>query len=160
MLAFPVVKEKETLLANVRDTRSNANDAIRWMGAHLPTNSTVLCTGTDLYGLGRADDMTTKPDEYKLYAQYTFLEGYIRSYFHALGRNDLSLGYLIDSSQLSRVLDSCRSSGTYYLFLQTGLDAERFHGMIDGKHPLKASDSLIARFAKGPYPSEIWELRK
>jgi hypothetical protein len=157
---LPVVKVKERLLRDVRDVRNNANDAIKWMGAHLPANSSVVVTAPSLYGLGFADEMTSKDDEYKLYAQYTFLQGYVRSYFLALNRTDISLGYLEDSVKLSQVLDSCRSQGNYYLFLQTGLDVDRFHSAIDGKMQLFKNDSLLMKLTKGSYPSEVWILRK
>jgi hypothetical protein len=156
--AFPTLKAKERLLSDVRDVRSNANDAIKWMGEHLPPSSSLLVTSPGLYGLGKADEMTSKDDEYKLYAQYTFLQGYTRSYLHALKRYDISLGFLEDSILLSRVLDSCRSAGGYYLFLQTGLDNDRFHDKINGKAQLSDRDTLLARFSKGPYPSEVWKL--
>ncbi|MEP7235637.1 MAG: hypothetical protein ABI778_10100, partial [Ignavibacteriota bacterium] len=157
--AAPLVSAKEKLLGDVRDVRNNSNDGIKWIGKELPPDSRVLVTAPSLYGLGAADEMTSKDDRYKLYAQYTFLQGYIRSYFRALGRNDIALGYLEDSTMLSQVLDSCRSQGNYYLFLQTGLDADRFHSMINNSTPLCARDSLVAKFTKGPYPAEVWILR-
>jgi hypothetical protein len=156
--AFPQIKSKEKLLSDVRDVRYNSNDALKWMGANLPQKSTVLLTGTNLYGIGEADDMTSKDDEYKLYAQYTFLLGYVRSYFQALHREDIGVAYLIDSVKLSRILDSCRSEGNYYLFLQTGLDGDRFHGIINGKKQLTPHDSLLVRYNRGPFPSEVWKL--
>jgi hypothetical protein len=159
-LAFPQIKAKEKLLSDVRDVRTNANDAIKWMGVNLPYSSSVLVASPGLYGLGLADEMTSKDDEYKLYAQYTFLQGYVRSYFHALNRYDLFLGYLEDSVKLSRILDSCRSGGNYYLFLQTGLDADRFHGLINNIKQLTPHDTMLARFSQGPFPSEIWKLGK
>ncbi len=158
--AFPMIKSKEHLLSEVRDVRNNANDAIKWMGANLPLNSSVLVAAPSLYGLGGADEMTSKDDEYKLYAQYTFLQGYIRSYFRALHREDISLGYLEDSLKLSKVLNSVRSQDNYFLFLQTGLDVDRFHGIINGNDQLSSHDSLLSKFTKGSFPSEIWELKK
>ncbi|MFI5262989.1 MAG: hypothetical protein ACHQM6_00580 [Candidatus Kapaibacterium sp.] len=158
--AAPVIEAKVRLLSDVRDVRNNANDAIKWLGAHLPQNSEVLVTTPGLYGLGSADEMTAKDDEYKLYAQYTFLQGYTRSYFRALNRPDISLGFLEDTVMISRVLDSCRNLGRYYLFLQTGLDRDRFHGSINGKKQLRENDSLLALFSKGPFPSEVWKIGK
>jgi hypothetical protein len=158
--AFPQLKAKEKLLSDVRDVRNNANNSIRWMAKNLPPHSMILLSGSNLYGIGEADEMTSKADEYKLYAQYTFLLGYVRSYFHALKREDIAIGYLIDSTKLSLVLDSARSQGNNFLFLQTGLDADRFHGLIAGKNQLHVDDSLLAKFSNGPFPSEIWELRK
>lgn len=157
---LPILQSKEKLLSTVRDSRSNANDGIKWMGKNLPTNSTLLVTGHSLYGLGSADDLTSKEDEYKSFVQYTFIQGYIRSYLHALDRYDVGLSYITDSVLLSRVLDSCRSAGTYYVFLQTGMDVARFHGSINGIKQLKSTDTLVARFAKGPYPSEVWKLAR
>jgi len=155
---LPQLKTKEKLLRDVRDVRNNANDAIKWMGANLPMHSSVVETTPGFYGISNADEMTSKDDEYKLYAQYTFLQGYVRSYFHALNRGDMYLGFLEDSVKLSQILDSCRASGNYYLFLQTGLDADRFHGLIYGKKQLSDRDSLLAKFSKGPFPSEVWKL--
>lgn len=155
---FPIIKAKELLLRNVRDIRYNANDGIKWMGENLPRNSTVLLAGSNLYGIGEADEMTAKDDDYKLYAQYTFLLGYVRSYFRALRREDIGIAYLVDSTKLSRVLDSSRAQNKYYLFLQTGLDADRFHGLINGKKTLTDDDSLLVKFNKGPFPSEIWKI--
>ncbi len=158
--AAPVIKAKELLLREVRDTRDNANDAIKWMATNLQSGSALLVTAPSLYGLGIADEMTSKDDEYKLYVQYTFLQGYIRSYFEMLHRKDISLGFLEDSVQLSAILDSCRSAGDFFLFLQTGLDADRFHSTINGKNQLKKNDSLLVKFTSGPFPSEVWKLEK
>jgi len=158
--ALPLIKLKEHLLTEVRDVRNNANEAIKWMGENLPENSTILVTSPSLYGLGGADEMTSKDDEYKLYAQYTFLQGYIRSYFRALHREDISLGYLEDSLKLSKVLDSSRTQGSYYLFLQTGLDVDRFHGVINRIHQLHKNDSLVSSFSRGAFPTMIWKLNK
>ncbi|MDP4236392.1 MAG: hypothetical protein Q8919_08105 [Bacteroidota bacterium] len=157
-VALPTVRAKEQLLQDVRNVRSNANDAIKWMGNNLPFGSTVLVATPGLYGLGGADEMTSKDDEYKLYAQYTFLQGYVRSYFNALHREDLKLGFLEDSTMLSRVLDSCRVQNNYYLFLQTGMDIDRFHGKIANKKQLEANDMMLAAFVQKPFPSEVWKL--
>ena len=157
--SFPALRAKEQLLTNVRDVRSNANDAIKWMGINLPHDCLLLVTGPRLYGFGSADDMTSKEDEYKLYAQYTFLQGYIRSYFRALGRSDISLQYLEDSLSLEQILVTSRERRNTFLFLQTGLDVDRFHQKLSGVRSISNSDSLLSRFTKGPYPSEIWKLR-
>jgi hypothetical protein len=154
------IKAKEHLLRDVRDVRNNANDAIKWMGKNLRVNSTVAVTAPSLYGLGAEDEMTSKNDEYKLYAQYTFLQGYTRSYFRALSRDDLSLAYLEDSVKLSQILDAFRKQKNSYLFLQTGLDADRFHTIINGEKQLRSNDSLLMKFMKGDFSSEVWKLGK
>src|SRR5207237_535414 len=61
-VAFPSIKAKEQLLRGVRDVRTNANDALKWIGANLPPQSEVLVGGPRLFGLGSADEMTSKDD--------------------------------------------------------------------------------------------------
>jgi hypothetical protein len=159
-LAAPLIRQKEQLLQDVRDVRFNANDAIKWMAHDLPPSATVLVSGPHLYGIERADDLTSQEDEVKLYGQYTFLQGYVRSYFKNLGRFDLKVAYLEDSTTLESVLDSFRENKDSYLFLQTGLDRDRFHSMINGKHQLAASDLMAKRFERGKYPCEVWQIRR
>ncbi len=153
------LKAKEQLLLQVKHTRTNANDAVKWMAAHLPQKSIVAVTSGDLYGIANANDLTPKEDEYKLYAQYTFIQGFIHAYFEDLNRPDLTLAYLGDTLMLPRVLDSCRSVGGHYLFLQTGQDIDRFHGTINGKNVLRQSDSLTGVFDKGGFRCEVWALK-
>ncbi len=161
-ISFPKLQAKEQLLRDVRSTRRNANTAIQTMSHILPLGANIVVTAPSLYGIGSADDLTSKEDEYKLYAQYTFLQGFIFSYLDVLGRNDIRLGYLEDSVVLSRVLDSCRSVGGHYLFLQTALDVDRFHGSINHRTALGKRDSLLVRFSQDNHSaiaSELWLLR-
>lgn len=153
------LQKQEVLLKEVQEVRANSNDAIKWMARHLPYDSQIGVAGYRLYGIGSPDDLTSKDDETKLRSQYTFVQGYVRIYLEDLGRKDLHVGYLEDSAFVSRVLDSMRSEGNGYLFLQSDLDLKRFHGQ-DGKPGLlNTKDTLVQQFAKGPYPAEIWELR-
>lgn len=163
IISFPKLQAKEQLLRDVRGTRLNANNAIQWMARSLPQGANVAVTAPSLYGIGSADDLTSKEDEYKLYAQYTFLQGFVFSYLDVLGRNDVRLAYLEDSVMLSRVLDSCRSVGGHYLFLQTNLDVDRFHGSINHRTILNKRDSLLATFSEDHNKgigSELWLLRR
>ena len=163
IISFPKLQAKEQLLRDVRSTRLNTNNAIQWMARSLPQGANVAVTAPSLYGIGSADDLTSKEDEYKLYAQYTFLQGFIFSYFDVLGRNDVRLAYLEDSIILPRVLDSCRSVGGHYLFLQTGLDIDRFHGSINHRTILNKRDSLLVTFSEDHHKgigSELWLLRR
>ncbi len=162
VILLPKLRAKEQLLRDVRTTRFNANNAIQWAARSLPQNATLAVTAPSLYGIGSADNLTSMEDEYKLYAQYTFLQGFVFSYLDVLGRNDVRLAYLEDSVMLPRVLDSCRSVGGHYLFLQTNLDVDRFHRSIDHRTILNKRDSLLATFStdgnKGG--SELWLLRR
>lgn len=158
IIAAPILGQREQLLDDVRDVRFNANDAIKWMSHHLPDSATVLLASPRLYGIARADDLTSREDEVKLYSQYTFLQGYVRSYFKNLGRFDLKVAYLEDSTTLDGILHAFRESKNSYLFLQTGLDHDRFHSLINGKEPLTKSDSMLVSFERGKYPCEIWQI--
>jgi hypothetical protein len=155
---FPKLKAKEKLLSDVKESRTNSNDAIKWMAKQLPANSTVLVTAPSLFGIGNANDITGLDDEYKLYAQPTFLQGFVRIYFDILNRSDLSVGYLEDTIMLSRTLDSSRAMSNHYLFLQTGMDADRFHRTINNQKPIKKTDSLLTTIGSN-YRTEIWKLR-
>jgi hypothetical protein len=157
---LPTVLKRESMLREARDTRLNANDAIQWMAAHLPQRSTVLVTSHSLYGIAHADDLTSQDDEVKVYRQYTFIMGYVRFYFKQLGRTDIRLGYLEDSTMVQSVLDAFRETPSSYLFLQTGYDVDRFHSGINNTVPLHLSDTLLAAFRRGSYPSEIWKLHR
>ncbi len=156
--AFPLFKSKLSLLSEVRDTRYNANDAIKWMALNVPNDATILVTGPALFHITRADDMTSKEDEFKSYGQYTFLQGYVRFYLENLGRKDLHIAYLEDPITLERVLDSFRETTNTYLFLQTGLEGDTFHGVKSGRSILTRQDSLVVTFSQGKYPSEVWKL--
>lgn len=156
----PKIATYEQLLRDVRDVRANANDALKWAAKHLPRNVVLAVTGNRLHGIGSADDLTSKDDHTKLQQQYTFLQGYNHVYLKTLGRRDILVSYLEDSLVAMRALDSMRSNGDAYLFLQTGLDHQLFHGSDIPNLFLKSRDTLIAKFDQGPYPAEIWELRR
>lgn len=157
-LALPMLSKREKLLKDVQAVRLNANNSIKWMASHLPNDAAVLVTGHSLYGDEKAYDLTSKSDEDKLKSQYTFLQGYIRSYFYNLDRFDLRVAYLEDSTLLHTVLDSFRTTHTTYLFLQTELDKERFYGEIHGKKPITEADSLLIRSQKNGFSSEVRKL--
>src|ERR1043165_1371585 len=128
------------------------------MAKELPENSTVLVTAPSLFGIGNANDITGLDDEYKLYAQPTFLQGFVRIYFDILNRSDISVGYLEDTTMLSRVLDSSRSTGSHFLFLQTGMDIDRIHVSINNQKPIRKTDSLLTAIGN-EYRTEVWKLR-
>lgn len=159
LFAGPKLASREQLLREVQATRWNANDAIKWMGQHLPPGSTVLVTAPTLHGVARESDLTSLDDETKAFAQYTFVQGFVREYFEQLDRPDLRVMYLEDSLMLHRVLNAFRESDHAFLFLQTGRDQHRFHDKINGRYPLTGTDSMVSQFAKGSYPSEVWQLR-
>jgi hypothetical protein len=156
---LPKLKAKEQLLRDVKTTRTHANDAVKWIAKNLPTDATVLVTGSNMFGIADENQITSYDDEFKLRVQHTFHQGFIRAYYQALGRSDLHLGYLEDSTIATRTLDSCRNIGGYYLFLQTVAEVERFHQIVGGVHLLNNSDSLCANFNSGGFPCEIWRLR-
>lgn len=155
----PSISSKESLLREVQATRFNANDAIKWMAIELPRGSTVLVTGPKLYGRSSESELASSGDATKAYAQYTFLQGYIATYFELLGRPDLQLAYLEDSLEVHDKLNRFRASYNNYLFLQTGQDYARFHSTINNEHPIRFGDTLLAAFARGKYASEIWKLK-
>lgn len=157
-LCLPMLSKREKLLKDVQAVRMNANNSIKWMASHLPNDAMVLVTGHSLYGDEKAYDLTSKSDEDKLKNQYTFLQGYVRSYFYNLGRFDLRVAYLEDSTMLHRVLDSFRTTHTTYLFLQTEVDNERFYEEINDRKPITEADSLLVRFEKNNFSSEVRKL--
>lgn len=157
-LSLPMLSKREKLLRDVQAVRMNANNSIKWMASHLPNDATVLVSGHSLYGDEKAYDLTSKSDEEKLKSQYTFLQGYVRSYFYNLGRFDLRIAYLEDSTLLHTVLDSFRTTHTTYLFLQTELDKERFYSEINGKKLMSEADSLLVRFERNGFSSEVRKL--
>lgn len=159
-LALPIFSKREKLLKDVQAVRMNANNSIKWMSSHLPQGSIVLVTGHSLFGDEKAYDLTSKSDEEKLNSQYTFLQGYVRSYFYNLRRFDLRVAYLEDSTILHTVLDSFRTTDATYLFLQTEPDKQRFYGEINGKKPITESDSLQIRFEKNGFSSEVLKLKR
>lgn len=159
LAASPRIARYEQTLRDVRDVRHNANDAIKWSARNLPRNAMLGVTSYGLHGIASADDLTSKNDSTKIFQQYTFLQGYNRVYLKLLGRADLQLAYLEDSLLAMRALDSLRSQGNGYLFLQTPLDSVLFYGNAMPNQFLKIRDTLLAKFDRGPYPSEVWLLR-
>ncbi len=157
-LAGPKLASREQLLREVQATRLNANNAIKWMARTLPPESTVLVTAPSLHGTARESDLTSVDDETKAFAQYTFLQGFVGVYFQQLNRPDLRIAYLEDTLMLHQVLTALRETDHTYLFLQNGRDRQRFHDKINGRQPLAATDSMVAEFTQGSYPSEVWEL--
>jgi hypothetical protein len=153
----PRMKGQEKMLRAVRDVRQNANDALTWTSKNLPQNSVFATTLYSLHGIEHQNLLTPKDDSTKLRAQYTFDGGFVYHVLEVLGRRDIQHAYLADSGLLPRVLTAMRETPNAYLFLQSGLDLDLFHG-----HPslITNRDSLVAKFDKGPYPSEIWLLRR
>ncbi|MBS1903670.1 MAG: hypothetical protein JSS75_08215 [Bacteroidetes bacterium] len=156
---LPKLRSKEALLCDVRSSRLHANQAIRLMAHQLPQSSTVAVTTPALIGLRSEDELTSTSDDYKVYAQHSFQQGFVRAYFQVLGRPDLHLAYLADSTTLPRTLDSLRSARDHYLFLETGLDVDLAHGKRNGRNWFNGRDSLLARFDDGGFASEVWKLR-
>ncbi|HET6401083.1 MAG TPA: hypothetical protein VFH95_06745 [Candidatus Kapabacteria bacterium] len=157
---WPRLASEERLLREVRDVRQNANDAIQWSAFHLPRGSLLAVTQYSLYGIDGAGALTPKPDETKLADQYTFDAGFVFDALTVLGRPDFRRTYLSDSIVLTRVLEAMRNRPHSYVLLQSQLDIDYFHG-IPGNSPLLFNrDTLAAHFTRGPYPCEIWELRK
>jgi hypothetical protein len=160
MIAAPKIAHYEQLLRDARDVRNNANEAIKYVARSLPRNSVLGVTAYSLHGIKSADDLTSKDDQTKLAQQYTFNQGYNYVYLDLLGRRDINVAYLEDSSLTMRVLDSMRAQGNGYLFLQTALDSALFYSYAIPNDFLKYKDTLIRKFDEGPYSSEIWYLRQ
>jgi hypothetical protein len=154
---LPRMKAQEHMLRAVRDVRQNANDALTWTAKNLPQSAVFATTLYSLHGIDHQNLLTPKDDSTKLRAQYTFDGGFVYHVLEVLGRQDIQHAYLTDSTMLPRVLTAMREMPNSYLFLQSGLDLDLFHG-----HPslIMSRDSLVATFAKGPYPCEIWLLRR
>ncbi|HET6513069.1 MAG TPA: hypothetical protein VFH43_12815 [Candidatus Kapabacteria bacterium] len=160
MIAAPKIAKYEQLLRDARDVRTNANDAIKYAAKALPNNSLFAVTAYSLHGIKSGDDLTSKDDATKLAQQYTFNQGYNYVYFNLLNRRDILVSYLEDSTIAMRALDSLRASRRGYLFIQTAADSALFYGLSIPNQFLKYRDTLIKKFDKGPYPSEIWYLRQ
>jgi hypothetical protein len=156
---WPRLAREERLLREVRDVRQNANDAMQWAALHLPRGSLLAVTQYSLYGIDGAGALTPMPDEVKLADQYTFDGGFAFDALIVLGRPDFRRTYLSDSELLPRVLDAMRSQPNSYVFLQSQLDIDHFHGKNKHAPWLSNRDTMAAQFLRGPYPCEIWELR-
>ncbi len=155
----PKIVREERLLREVRDVRQNANDAVQWSAENLPRGSLFVVTEYSLYGIDGPGALTSKDDETKLTEQYTFDAGFVFDALTVLGRPDFQRTFLADSLMLPRILNAMRHEPNSYVFLQTKLDLNLFHGS-DGRKPLLSSrDSLVARFSRGPYPCEVWMMR-
>ncbi|HWF45336.1 MAG TPA: hypothetical protein VG537_11900, partial [Candidatus Kapabacteria bacterium] len=157
--SWPRIQKQERLLREVRDVRRNANDAIQWAAIHLPPYSLFTVTTYSLHGIDELQSLTASSDETKLHEQYTFAGGFVYYYLDQVGRQDIQHAYLEDYEIAPRVLEAMRKEPNAYLFLQSASDLTRFHG--DASHPalLVPSDSLVARFNRGPYPCEIWKMK-
>jgi hypothetical protein len=156
---LPKLRAKEALLSDVHASRLHANKAIRYIAGAVPSEAVIAMTTPELIGLATEDDLTSKDDEYKAYAQHSFQQGFARAYFQVLGRADIRLAYLADSANILRTLDSLRNTGDHYLLLETGLDVDLAHGKRNGLSWFTAHDSLVARFDDGGFASEVWKLK-
>jgi len=156
--ALPRIAAQERLLQDVRNVRINANEAIEWCAGHLPANSTVAVPLYDIHGIS-AGSVTSLSDSAKLGAQYTFDGGYVYEALEVLGRRDIRHAYLADSLMLPEILKAMREEPNSFLLLQSQLDLDLFHG-IHHTPLINERDSLMARFERGPYPAELWLLRK
>jgi hypothetical protein len=156
LAAMPRLTGEEKMLRAVRDVRWNANDALTWTAIHLPKDALFATTLYSLHGIEHQNLLTAKSDSTKLFAQYTFDGGFVYHVLEVLGRRDIRHAYLADSGQLVRLLPAMRESPSSYLFLQSGLDLALFHG---SPPLLRSSDTCVARFARGPYPCEVWLMR-
>jgi len=155
---FPRIQREERLLREVRDVRQNANRAVEWSAQNLPKNSLLAVTDYGLYGFDGPGALTAKDDETKLAEQYTFAGGFVFDALGVLGRNDFRRTFLSDSVVVREVLRAMRAAPNSYLFLQSKLDFDEFHGDRARKPLFEPSDHLVARFDRGPYPAEIWKL--
>lgn len=157
-LIYPVLSKRETLLRDVQAVRMNSNDAIKKMAAQLPNGSTVLVTGHALFGETNAHDLTSRSDEEKLTDQYTFLQGYVRSYLYNLGRFDLRVAYLESPVLIHKILNSFREHPHSYLFLQTEQD-KLLYTSIGETVPIHRSDTSIIKVERRGFSSEVLKLR-
>ncbi len=155
----PRVAHEERLLREVRDVRENANNAVAWAATNLPPHSLLVVTEYPLYGIDGAGALTPLSDETKLADQYTFDGGFVFDALEDLARPDFRRTYLSDSLMLPRVLAAMRTRPHSYVLLQSKLDYDRFHGAAGDAPLLTPGDTLVAEFARAPYPSQIWEIR-
>ncbi len=153
------VWREERLLSEVRAVREDANSAVAWIAHNLPPHSLLAVARYSLYGIDGPGALTPEPDETKLADQYTFDGGFVFDALNVLGRPDFRRTYLADSALLPRVVDAMRGRPRSYVLLQSKLDFDRFHGI--GYAPIlqPGKDTLVAHFAQGPYPCEVWELK-
>jgi hypothetical protein len=159
MLASPKIAAQEQLLRDVKAVRENANDAITWSAKNIARNATLAGTAYTIHGIASNEELTVQSDRAKLTQQATFAGGFVEVYLGVLGRKDIRLALLSDSLTAMRALDSMRTAGNGYLFLQTALDSALFHGLEFPNDFLKKNDTMLAKFDKGPHRSEIWYLR-
>jgi hypothetical protein len=158
-VGLPKIESEELMLREIRDVRSNANEAVSWAAKNLPANASFAVGVYSLHGIAGNGELTSKSDQTKLSEQYTFAGGFVYDALAVLGRNDLRRTYLADSNILPRVLDAMRGEPNSYIFLQSKPDLDLFHGVGRDQPLLIQSDSLTAKFTRGPYPCEIWMLR-
>ncbi len=157
---MPRLVRQEHILRDVRDVRKNANDALAWSAQNLPPNSLFAVALYSLHGIERLDLVTSKDDETKVREQYTFDGGFVYYVFEVLGRRDIRHAYLADPELLPRVLTAMRAQPNSYLFLQSALDLQLFHGSSVRQPLIGMRDTLVARFGRGPYPCEVWMMRE
>jgi len=157
---YPKSVREERLLGEVRDVRQNANDAVTWVAGNLPAGSLLAVMNYQLHGIDGPGALTSQDDETKLRAQYTFDGGFFYDALAVCGRTDFRKTYLTDSTMIERVLDGMRNEPNSYLLLQSELDLRLFHGAGDKSTLAGKNDTLVVRFARGPYPTEIWHLRQ
>jgi len=157
---WPRLAREERLLREVRDVRQNANDAIQWAARHIPRGSLLAVTRYSLYGIDGSGALTPKTDEVKLADQYTFDGGFVFDALAVLDRPDFRRTYLTDSTLLPLVLDGMRGQPNSYVLLQSRLDIDYFHGITGNSPLLSGEDTMVAQFTRGPYPAEVWQLRK
>lgn len=152
--AYPRLRRQEGVLREAAAVRWNANDAVTWSARHLPLGSTLLVTTYSLHGFRGPGELTASDDESKLRQQPTLDAGYVYVFLEQLQRRDIERGFLEDASRVPHVLEAYRHVPNSFLFLQTAIDRDRLTPLLTPR------DTLVARFARPPYPSEIWWLRQ
>jgi hypothetical protein len=152
--AWPRLQHQEKLLRDAAAVRWNANDAVTWSAKHLPQQSTLLVTTYMLHGFENPGVLTATDDESKLRQQPTFDAGYVYTFLEQLGRRDIDRGFLDDASRAPEVLEAYRRVPNSFVMLQTEIDRTRLTPLLTPR------DTLVARFSRQPYPSEIWWLRE
>jgi hypothetical protein len=107
-----------------------------------------------LHGFENPGVLTATDDESKLRQQPTFDAGYVYTFLEQLGRRDIDRGFLDDASRAPEVLEAYRRVPNSFVMLQTEIDRTRLTPLLTPR------DTLVARFSRQPYPSEIWWLRE
>jgi hypothetical protein len=154
VIVAPKFARQEMLLREASAVRWNANDAVLWAARQLPRSSTLAVTTYSLHGFDNPGVLTAVDDERKLREQPTFDAGYVYTFLEQLGRHDIDRAYLTDITTTPAVFEAYRAVPNSFVLLQTSLDRESLGPL------LRQRDTLVARFDKPPYPSEIWMLRQ